>query len=356
MNIRKFVGAAVCLLLGVNCALAAEKISPVGGPWEAGKFKFDRKENKTRRSLSGIACPGMLGDGAKCLVVFDEGTVAHYVKLGPEGYAIDNSVVTLSDSGGELDAEAAATDGKHYYVTGSHSAKRGNCDSNPDSRHLIRFEVGADGGAELVGNKLAGYADTDAIWRLMFSKSEFKDHVGERKCLGTEPPPDAKDLRGQRGVNIEGLAAKDGLLHFGFRGPVSGGIAPILSVDAKAVFEANPPSGRVTMLRIGEGLGIRDLAPARGGVLVLAGPDDDGANAGRAYVVALWDGQVQDGVTVKPQVLAELDLTKVDRRDCDKELKPEALAVIKDTDKALELVIMSDGMCDGGPLKFEIFR
>src|SRR5258708_3187847 len=109
MNIRKLVGASeVCLLLGTGCAFAAEKISHVGAPWEAGKFKFDSKENKTRRSLSGIACPGQPGDGTKCLVVFDEGTVAHYVKLGSDGYSIDNSVVVLSDSGGELDAEAAS--------------------------------------------------------------------------------------------------------------------------------------------------------------------------------------------------------------------------------------------------------
>jgi hypothetical protein len=55
MNIRRKLAetGAACLLLGIGYAFAAEKISPVGGPWEAGKFKFDSKENKTRRSLSG---------------------------------------------------------------------------------------------------------------------------------------------------------------------------------------------------------------------------------------------------------------------------------------------------------------
>lgn len=347
---------ALGMLFGTRGIVAAEKISPVSGPWEAGKFKFDTKENKMRRSLSGIACPGRPGERQKCLVVFDEGTVAHFVELGSDGYAIDNTVVVLNDAGGELDAEAAAADDKYYYVTGSHSAKRSDCESNPDSRHLIRFEFDADGGAKKQAGKLAGYADTDAIWRLMAATEELKDHVGERKCLGTEPPPDAPNLRGQRGVNIEGLAAKDGLLHFGFRGPGSRGSVPILSVDAEAIFGTALPAGRVTMLRVGSGRAIRDLAAVRGGVLVLVGPDDDETNSGRKYALALWDGEVQEGRTVEPTMLAELDLTAVDRRDCDKELKPEALAVISDNDRMLTVVVMSDGMCDGGPLKFEIAR
>jgi hypothetical protein len=339
---------AAAMIFSGTTAPAEEWIAPIAGPWDAGKFEFGKKEKKekeTRRALSGIACPGTPGSGSACLVVFDEGTVAHYVVLSPDGYAIDNTkVVLLDDDDAELDAEAAATDGRFYYVTGSHSAKRKDCESNRDSRHLIRFAVGADGKGADPGGGLAGYKETGALWRLMKSRSELKDHVG--MCLGGE----------QQGVNIEGLAVKDGVLHVGFRGPASDGTVPILSVDAKAIFESDDPATQVTMLRVGDGRGIRDLAVVRDGILVLAGPDDDPANCDRGWILALWNGVARDGSTVEPKRLAKLDLSEVKRRGCDKELKPEALAVIRDDDRALDLVIMSDGMCDGGPLKFSIAR
>jgi Protein of unknown function (DUF3616) len=258
------VGAA--MIFSRTAALPDDQIRPVSGPWEAGKFEFHKKQKKTRQALSGIACPGKPGSGSACLVVFDEGTIAHYVVLSPDGYTIDNTEVSLIDSDGELDAEAAATDGTFYYVTGSHSTKRGDCQSNPDSRHLIRFAVGADGKGIDAGGRLVEYKETDALWRLMKSRSELKDHVG--KCLGAE----------QEGINIEGLAIKDGTLHVGFRAPTADGTVPILSVDAKAVFESAEPPTQITMLRIGKGRGVRDLAVVHDGILVLAGPDDDDAN------------------------------------------------------------------------------
>src|SRR5258708_17961488 len=87
-------GAFAGIALSCSCAaLAVERIAPRSGPWEAGQFKFDEREKKTRRSLSGIACPGEPGNAKACLVVFDEGTVAHYVTLSADGYSIDNAVL-----------------------------------------------------------------------------------------------------------------------------------------------------------------------------------------------------------------------------------------------------------------------
>lgn len=349
--------AAVMACSTIGPVAAVERLSPVGGPWDAGKFKFADKEKKTRRALSGIACPGKPGSRTACLVVFDEGTVAHYVTLSRNGYEIDNADVELRDADDELDAEAAASDGIHYFVAGSHSAKRGTCDSNPGSRHLIRFAVdSATGQARHAHGKLVDYMDTDALWRLMGAMPEFKNHVGKRKCLGTEPPPDEPERRGQRGVNIEGLAVRDGMLHVGFRGPAIDGTAPILSVGAAAVFEDDNPKGRITTLRLGTGRAIRDMTAMDGGVLVLAGPDDDQANSNRGWILAVWDGVVREGVVVEPEILGELALDGVALRDCDKELKPEAIAITRDSREALEVVVMSDGMCDGGPLKFVVQR
>lgn len=335
---------------------AGAKAKPVSGPWEAGDFEFPVKQKKTRKSLSGIACNDAAGGEKSCLVVFDEGTQAHYVTLSPGGYAIDNTAVALRPSDDELDAEGAATDGEYYYVTGSHSVHRNSCEDNPGSRHVVRFALDpASGRAKYdAEHQLVDHRDTDALWRLMSSHPALESFVGERKCLGTERPRDAPNRKGKRGVNIEGLAARDGFLHFGFRGPARHGMAPVLTVGARALFERERAKVDVTFLKVGKGRGIRDLAPVKEGILVLAGPDDDKSNEKVGWTVGLWDGVPRKKARYRK--LAKLSLKSVELRKCDDELKPEAIAILKDTPDTLDLVIMSDGMCDGGPLKFSIAR
>jgi hypothetical protein len=360
MTIFKLLGASAAALLLTSVCVAAQSIEPApvkptGGPWDAGKFTFASHENKTRKSLSGIACFAPKAAESTCLVVFDEGAEARFVAVRSDGYKIDSDPVVLGQAGDELDAEAAATDGTFYYVSGSHSAKRGTCDSNPASRRVIRFMVDPQTGkAKREGAALAGFKDTDALWKLMASLPQLRDHVGEKMCLGTEPPPDAPTLKGLRGVNIEGMAADKGKLHFGFRGPAKDGIAPILTVDANGLFDSADPQARVTMLHVGAGRGIRDITKTEAGIVVLAGPDDDSANSDKGWIVVLWDGVDGGTQVVKPKPLATLDLSSVALRNCDKELKPEAIAIIPGAADKLEAVIMSDGMCDGGPLKFSI--
>nr|WP_249782083.1 MULTISPECIES: DUF3616 domain-containing protein [unclassified Bradyrhizobium] len=329
-------------------------VKPVAGPWEAGQFIFPSHANKARKSLSGIACN--TGAGSPCLVVFDEGTLAHYVVVSSSGYVIDNAAVPLRSSDEELDAEGATTDGKYFYVTGSHSAKRKTCESNPGSRHVIRFAIDPTSGrAKLdTSQHFADYKDTDALWRLMSSLPALSDSIGEQKCLRTEPPEKAPNLKGQRGVNIEGVAIRNGTLHFGFRGPAKDARAPILSVDAVALFESDTPKADATLVEVGEGRGIRDLVQVNDGVLVLAGPDDDVANEKAGWILGLWDGVHADVAKLKN--VTGLGLDDVKLRKCDDELKPEALAVLRDVSDEYELVILADGMCDGGPLKFVIPR
>jgi hypothetical protein len=357
--VKAFLSFAALLLATVYAqtalAQAVPDVKPLSGPWEGGKFTFAAHEKKIRKSLSGISCTTKEGAGPTCLVAFDEGVEARFVVLGPDGYLIDNDPVILRKEDAELDAEAVATDGKYYYVAGSHSAKRSTCESNPGSRRLIRFSIDpATGKALRVGGTLAGYDDIDELWRVMASVPELRDHVGEGMCLGTEPPPDARSLKGRRGINIEGLAARGGKLHFGFRGPVQNGTAPILSVNTEELFRRADSRPHVTTLFVGEGRGIRDMTTFKGGILVLAGPDDDEANQERRWTVSLWDEAANGAGVVRPKVLAMLDLSGVALRDCDKEIKPEAIAVVDSSSDHVDVVVMSDGMCDGGPLKFRL--
>ena len=59
---------------------------------------------------------------------------------------------------------------------------------------------------------------------------------------------------------------------------------------------------------------------------------------------------------VQPKVLATLDLSRVNLRPCDRELKPEAITVREEMLAAYKLLVLSDGLCDGGLLAFTLAR
>lgn len=356
MTMRTMLGASV--LIGLCVALAPTSstqaaepsaIRPSAGPLEAGDgFAFASKPKKTRQSLSGIACPPLpAGAPRLCLAVFDEGGEARYLTLESSALRPQGERIVLLPGKVEFDAEAAATDGTFYYVAGSHSAKRSDCKSNPESRHLIRFGLDPKTGRAALdaAGRPKEMADTTALWTLMGTLPGLKEHVGDGMCLGTAPP-------GRNGVNIEGLAVKGERLFLGFRGPVAKDGAKVLSVDKKALFEGGPADPKLFTLPLGPGRSVRDLVAVGDGILILAGPDDDKGNEGRGFAVLHWTGADE---TIRP--LASLDLGGVKLRGCDEEIKPEAITVLSDEPgRPYEALILSDGLCDGGALRFGIPR
>lgn len=348
----------IALILGGTPALAqrsSPSVKPDGKLWDSGAgFQFDlkkKKEKKMRQSLSGMACTLDAQKQRVCLMVFDEGAQARFAYVRKESLDVDPEPVLFRTIEGELDGEDAATDGRYFYVTGSHSAKRSDCASNPHSRHVIRFRLDPATGRALrspagaAQGALVDYADSGRLWHLMQSQPELQAHVGERQCLGA----------GQQGINIEGLAVQNGRLYFGFRGPVIQGVAKVLTVDADAFFKGGDSKATVTRLALGEGRGIRDMVAVKSGVLLLAGPDDDAAHQDVGWTVSVWDGQSSPTV-VQPRQLATLDISGVKLRQCDAQIKPEAITVLEETPQAYKLLVLSDGLCDGGPLAFTIAR
>ena len=235
---------------------------------------------------------------------------------------------------------------------------------------MIRFRLDPATGRALrsPANNPAGalvdYLDTSRLWDILQAQPALAAFVGERKCLGSEPPSKAPSLAGQQGVNIEGLAVQGGRLYFGLRGPVlsesggaggAGSVAKVLAVNADALFAGGDAQATVTNIALGAHRGIRDMVAVKNGLLLLAGPDDSAANKGVGWTLAWWDGKASRQ-TVTPKVLAALDLRGVKLRGCDEELKPEAITVLEETPQAYKLLVLSDGMCDGGPLAFTIAR
>lgn len=342
------------MALLLACPGAHAGVAPEEPPVSVSQpFSFDKKPNDTRRSLSGIACPDRTITPRRCVAVFDEGVEARYVVLDGQSVRPEPGRIVLFPNGKELDAEGAARDGPYVFVTGSFSVKRSTCAANPDSRRVVRFSVDpANGLAQHLPNGAPAdlASDEGRLWRLLTAHPTLRSFTGDNACLGGPP-------NGRHGVNIEGLAARNGWLYFGFRGPAVEGTAYILRVAADFLFSGGAPSHTLFTVPVGQGRGIRDLLAVPEGFLILVGPNDDlGNDAG--WSIAFWDGALPgdgDGA-VRVRVLADLSLPSVRQNGCDKEAKPEALAMIEDGPDFRRLLVLSDGMCDGGPLVFRVSK
>jgi hypothetical protein len=368
----------VALVLGVSAVsyAAAQQPPPaaaVSQVWDAGDgFVFagsDKKVRKIRQSVSGVACAPNGAGQPVCLFAFDEGSAASFAQLDVAGQKLlplGQAVPLRGDATGELDAEGAATDGHFFYVTGSHSNKRSDCAANPDSRHVIRLRRDPTTGQALrtANGGLVNYADTGRLWDVMAQLPALRPMLGH--CLGDDG---AKAY----GLNIEGLAVHGGRLYFGLRGPVQDAAAWVLSVDAEALF-SKTADVKPTLYRLALGAhrGIRDLVAVSDGLLILAGPDDAETQPAPDWTVSWWSAHTTGpGATeaafdaaksntaalppvVTPRPLATLDLRNVKKRACDKEVKPEAITVLQSDAQHYRLLVLSDGLCDGGARVFEV--
>jgi hypothetical protein len=335
---------AIALIAGGLCsaAFAIERVAPESPiPWRVSPSVFP--EAKERANISGLVCAPNTPDF--CLVVTDEGHEAAFVRL-IEGQLTPGSPFSLPVASEEFDAEGAAADGEFFYIVGSHSVKRKTCEDHLANRTVLRFR--ADSAKRLPGP----IEPRHELWNIIERLPEFAGHSGPQACLGDDPPKDAKHLKGKQGVNIEGVAAKDGRLYFGFRGPAINGEALIVGVDAKALFEGGDVAPSVGRLRVGSKRAIRDLTIAGDSLLALVGPDDDE----RALSHSIFRiEQPRQGV-VQASELAVLNLDDAPRDKKNNPIKPEALTALDATPERFRLLVLSDGAEDGAPLVFDIPR
>ncbi len=292
------------------------------------------KTRKARTNLSGAACAPTSPPFASCVIVNDDKNYAQTFTI--EGTTLRPArVVRLmpESADGDPDAEAAAYDDGYFYITGSHGLPRHHPEAgNPPSYTLFRYPV-----------------DRQALQPEFVSEEDVKGletTTRLRGVLKTLPPTADKYDKplGQGGINIEGLAVRNGRIYFGLRGPSLDRHAFVISVDRDAIFTDNEPlHAKSHDLKLGKHTGIRDLAKVRNGLLVLSGPVNDQAIQ---PAIHLWgdDGQLQK--------LAALDIS-----DAGKGAKAETLLVLQDDDHApLRVLIMFDGPENGHPLEYVLKR
>lgn len=208
-------------------------------------FKGDILEDK---DLSGIA---RLSD-KRLLIGADEGLAVQVVELSRQAKTMRVvRTIPLAQSGEEIDIEAIACEGPWCYVTGSHGLSKKQGQRQANRYKIFRLKVDRETG-------MPTGVEAASLWGVLRADAVLGEHF-------------QKPLQ-QKGVNIEGLAVRGGRLFVGFRGPNLGGHAFVMEIGAEDVFaDKARPDYTLHKLRLGEGLGIREIVAARSGFLIIAG-------------------------------------------------------------------------------------
>ena len=172
----------------------------------------------------------------------------------------------------------------------------------------------------------------------MFASEKIGPHVD--KCPDKPSKKKQGDFAHEQGANVEGLAILGGNLFVGFRGPVQNGGRTSSSSIAMPCSARRAPRTSTIEVKLGNGMGVRDLAAVAGGLLVLSGPGDD--DPGKAAIYYYDDGK---GTVVF--ALGQIP----DPADGG---KPEALLLLEETPTRYRVLVLSDSAKNGEPTEFLI--
>ncbi|MGK0186007.1 MAG: hypothetical protein ACI9R3_001790 [Verrucomicrobiales bacterium] len=232
----------------------------------------------------------------------------------------------------EVDIEgiAAAPGERQYFITGSHSlTKKGNM--NKERRSIFRINVSASG-----------------------EPQKDKDRASLRDVIQQDPSlrPYWEKAQQQGGINIEGLAWKGASLFAGLRSPNLANHALVIEVNAGSLFRKGRTRHQLHRVPLGNGLGIREIAPILEGFLIVAG--NAGDEPTREFPVAR-DYQKNRGYELffwNPESGAAVKLLRLPRLPG----RPEALLVLEDSKTKSEFLLIFDGVIGGGPLQFTLTK
>ena len=337
---------------GLLTAMTAMADSSVG-TWrvEWGQAWKVRGDLAKGRDLSGSASFG----GDKALVISDETRAAQEVSIDRAARTLTagKQVPLLPGSGPELDLEgvAALMDPRAYFLIGSQALSRKGGVLEPDRGGLFRLPVDE-----------AGAPDAGAVTKIDLRAVLAAD---------AELNPFVDKSADENGLDIEGLAGREGVLFLGLRAPVRDGEATILSMRVDELLSGQAASGgdqtasgsgqdalgsdRATVthhrIALGEGRGIRDLVALAddAGFLVLAGPSGGGGGGkksalGEAYEFWHWPGPGSPAVRLGPLGPAATS----------DQAKAEGLLILSQSSTHIEGIIFHDGPKNGAPHGFRL--
>ncbi len=315
---RLVIGLALAFAgpLRAETAPASWKLE-LTGPWEVdGKFAKGK-------DLSAAA----FIDHAHAVVASDETRTLQRVILHPSSRLLlpRQQIPLAPGEGTELDIEGVAYSPTQqaYFATGSHALARKK-KVVEDSRSGV-FKLPVDAKGEPQPDKVE--------W------ASLRGALQADPVLGPYVDKDAD----HHGVDIEGLAERDGRLFFALRAPSLEGKSFVVETGSQELFGSGPTPKLIRHeMPFGPGLGAREIVALKaGGYLLVAGPAGS-EEATEGFSFWLWPGP---GATA--QKLGDLEGVPG---------KAEGVLLHTQTADKLEGVLFFDGAKDGGPVGFRLQR
>jgi hypothetical protein len=246
----------------------------------------------------------------------------------------------------DFDGEAVAYAAPYFYVIGSHGCGRKHGAFHPSSFILARIRVDSQGRpVDAQGRQVSEAASGDAV-ETTYRISDLLQH-----------PSAVSPFFGKRleevynGLNIEGLAVVGDKLFVGLRAPSVEGKAYIVGASLIDLFAPGnaPAAGKPEVIAIQLGpktsrMGIRDLAPYKDRLLVLAGPAQHQSDVSYSLFI------VEPRRGVRPTPIAAIP----DVIEDSKRLSAESLTILNAQDDELRILIMFDGPKNGEPREYRV--
>jgi hypothetical protein len=259
------------------------------------------------------------------IVCPDEGAEFNVFRKDGDRYELVSKVSLLESSKDEIDMEGAASDSEYVYIVGSHSMRRKKVDEEGT------YKKNRKGLA-----RVAPHEKSYSLYRIKLTDNGelvSKEQVDLRYVLANDDM-----IRSfftvpgkENGVDIEGVAVKDGTLFVGFRGPVlRGNFVPVLAFR----FE-QPNDYELKFVQL-SGRGIRDITAVEDGFLIIGGPVGDGD---ASYKLYFWNGE--DSVPGDGEQSGHM--TAVSEILTDAGVKPEGIVATSETADEWRMLVVSDG-------------
>jgi hypothetical protein len=335
---RALCGVITSLCFAAACGGSGGPAAAVGRdakPWTrielVDRYSFEGNVVEDK-DLSGLA---LISDRFGLLGA-DEARQVQVVELARQAKTLRVvETISLLRSGSEIDIEAIAADTDCYYIVGSHGAAKASGQHQENRYRIFRLKVNPATG------RLSGPA-ADSL-----KAASLADVLRADPVLGAHF---ARPLQ-RRGVNIEGLAARNGRLYVGLRSPNLGGDAFVMEIRADDVFGGmSRPACTLHRLPLGPGLGIRELVAAKSSFLLIAGnagsePSEEYAESqdyekDRDFFLFQWDGK-------SPAVHKIGALPKTGGQ-------AEAMTILEETKDSMTVLILFDGLSGGRPTVYRI--
>ncbi len=349
--------------------------APAAGPSKLiavdGEFTDDKGKPST--NLSGIACAPEASGQRVCVAIDDQGRAAQTAVLEAGTLRAGRRIALIGKSrparivGAEptgircpaisgkfddLDGEGVAYAAPYFYVIGSHGCSRKAGRYSPSSFIIARFRLNPAGRLVDRDDRIVGDdEDTTAFVETTFRLADaLRVADGLKDAYATTLQGDGPD-----GLNVEGIAIDGAILYAGVRAPAVNH-AFVVGVPVADLFAEGPAplaaAPTVATVALGPGVGIRDLAPLPGGrLLVLGGPtrDDCATHFGLFVALPPFVGQSE------ARRILELDDVLSSGARCGNEnrAKAEAVLPIGDADGMLRVIVLFDGLQNGGAAEYQ---